>query len=43
MAEKLDPNEMVSFKELLVSNSIQIDVVTQLMIEKESLRRKSFL
>jgi len=34
MAEKLDPDEIVSFKELLISNSIQIDAVTQLLIEK---------
>jgi hypothetical protein len=25
MAEKLDPKELVSFKELLMANSIQID------------------
>ncbi len=26
MAEKLDPEELVSFKELLMANSIQIDL-----------------
>lgn len=34
MAEKLDPNELVSFKELLMANSIQVDAVAQLLIEK---------
>lgn len=34
MAEKLDPSELVSFKELLVANSIRIDTVIQLLIEK---------
>jgi len=34
MAEKLDPKELVSFKELLMANSIHIDAVAQLPIEK---------
>jgi hypothetical protein len=34
MATKLDPSEIVSFKELLLANSIQIDTAVQLMIEK---------
>ena len=34
MAEKLDQKELVSFKELLISNSIQIEVLTQLLVEK---------
>ncbi len=42
MAEKLDPDEMVSFKELLISNSIQIDAVTQLLIEKGIFTKKEF-
>ncbi len=34
MAEKLDPNELVSFKELLMANSIQVDgTVTNKMID----------
>ena len=35
MAKKLDPAELVSFKELLMANSIQIDALCQLLIEKE--------
>ena len=34
MAKKLDSNELVSFRELLISNTIQLDVVTRLFIEK---------
>ena len=34
MAKKLDPNELVSFEELLISNSIQIEALTQLLVEK---------
>jgi hypothetical protein len=34
MAKKLDPQELVSFKELLIANSIQIDAAVQLLIEK---------
>ncbi len=34
MAEKLDPKEIVSFKELLMANSMQMDALAQLLIEK---------
>ena len=34
MAEKLDPKELVSLEELLISNSIQIEELTQLLVEK---------
>ena len=34
MAEQLDSKELVSFKELLMANSIQIDAAVQLLIEK---------
>ena len=34
MAQKLDESEMVSFKELLMANSIQVDALAQLMIRK---------
>ena len=34
MAEQLDPKELVSFKELLTANSIQVDALAQLLIEK---------
>ena len=34
MARKLDDNEIVDFKELLIANSIQVDAAIQLLIEK---------
>ncbi len=34
MVEKLEPNEIVSFKELLLTNMIQTDALAQLLIEK---------
>ena len=34
MAEKLDSKEIVSFKELLIANSIQVDAICQLLVEK---------
>jgi hypothetical protein len=34
MAEKLDNSELVSFKELLMANTIQVDAAVQLLIEK---------
>jgi len=34
MAEKLNPKELVSFEELLIPNSNQIEALTQLLVEK---------
>ena len=34
MAQKLDPKELVTFKEVLMANSIQVDAVAQLLIDK---------
>ena len=42
MAEKLDPNELVSFKELLMANSIQVDTLAQLLIEKGLITKDEF-
>ena len=42
MSEKLDPNELVSFKELLMANSIQVDAITQLLIEKGVFTKEKF-
>lgn len=33
-AEKLNDKELVTFKEMLVANSIQVDALAQLLIEK---------
>ncbi len=42
MAEQLDPEELVSFRELLISNTIQLDTVTRLLIEKGIITEKEF-
>jgi len=42
MAEKLDPNELVSFKELLMTSSIQVDAIAQLLIEKGIFTKEEF-
>jgi hypothetical protein len=42
MANKLDPAELVSFKELLMANSIQIDALTQLLIDKGLFTQQEF-
>jgi hypothetical protein len=34
MATPLNPNDLVTFEELLMTNSIQVDTAVQLMIEK---------
>jgi hypothetical protein len=42
MAEKLDPSELVSFKELLVANSIQVDALSQLLIDEGLISKEKF-
>lgn len=34
MAQKLDPSNLVSFKELLIAHSVQNDALVQILIEK---------
>lgn len=43
MAEKLDPQDLVSFKELLIANSIQVDALAQLLIEEGLISEQKFL
>ncbi len=42
MAQKLDEGEIVSFKELLMVNSIQVDTAIQLLIEKGFFTKNEF-
>ena len=42
MAKKLDPADLVSFKELLMANSIQVDALCQLLIEKGVITQNEF-
>ena len=42
MTQKLDENELVSFKELLMANSIQVDALAQLLIEEGLISEQKF-
>ena len=42
MAQKLDENELVSFKELLMATSIQVDTLAQLLIEEGLISEQKF-
>ena len=42
MAEKLSDKELVSFKEMLIANSIQVDALAQLLIEKRIFSEQEF-
>ena len=42
MAEQLDQDELVSFRELLISNTIQLDTVSRLLIEKGIITDEEF-
>jgi hypothetical protein len=43
MAQALDPKELVSFKELLIANSIQVDALAQLLIEEGIISEQKFV
>jgi len=43
MAELLDSNDVVEFKELLMANTIQIDTMYQLLIQKGYFTEAEFL
>ena len=42
MAEKLDPKDLVSYEELLMANVIQVDALSQLLIEKGLITEQEF-
>ena len=42
VARKLDEKELVSFEELLRANSIQVDALSQLLIEKRLITEEEF-
>ena len=42
MAQKLKDTDLVNFKELLIANSIQVDALAQLLIEKGIISREEF-
>ena len=42
MGEILDDRELVSFEEMLIANSIQVDALCQLLIEKGIITQEEF-
>jgi hypothetical protein len=42
MAQKFDDNKLLTFKELLMANSIQMDALAQLMIRKGFITKEEF-
>jgi mannitol/fructose-specific phosphotransferase system IIA component (Ntr-type) len=42
MAKKLGNNELVTFEEMLLANSIQVDAAVQLMIKKGYFTKNEF-
>ncbi len=42
MAQPLDPKDLVTFKDLILANSIQIDTLTQLLIESGVISEEKF-
>lgn len=42
MAQQLESSELVSFKELLMANSMQVDAAVQLLIPKRFLTEAEF-
>ena len=43
MAKQLDPQDLVTFKEFVLANSIQIDALTQLLIEEGLISEQKFM
>ena len=43
MIEQLDHSELVSIRELVISNSIQVDAMAMLLIEKGFFTKDEFL
>jgi len=42
MAKKLNDNELVTFEEMLMANSAQVDTAVQLLIEKGFFTKEEF-
>ncbi len=43
MAEQISEKELETFKEVLMANSIQVDAVAQLLIEKGLITEEEFM
>ena len=42
MAQKLDPAELLEFKELIMANSVQQDALVELLIDKGIITKDEF-
>jgi hypothetical protein len=42
MAQRLESSELVNFKELLMANSMQVDALTQLLIDEGLITKEKF-
>ena len=42
MTQALDPKELITFKELLMANSMQVDTLVQLLIEEGLISEQRF-
>jgi len=42
MAQQLGPKELASFKELLISNMIEIQTIVQLLLEKGNIIQREY-
>ena len=43
MAHELDPKELVAFREMVMANTIQVDTICQLLIQKGYFTEAEFL
>ena len=43
MVQKIDPSDLVTFKEFMLANSIQTDAITQLLIDKGIITQEEFV
>jgi hypothetical protein len=43
VAQKIDPNHLVTFREFMLANAIQTDALTQLLIDKGIISQEDFI
>jgi len=43
MEQKIDPSELVTFKEFMLTSVIQLDTITQLLIDKGIITQEEFI
>jgi hypothetical protein len=43
MAQKIDPADLETFREFMLANSIQLDAITQLLIDKGIITQEEFV